>query len=106
MKFLLVASLVSSAAAFSPAASAKQSCTAAKAFANGMVGGEGPEPIPFSSQQSSVNWDPVGFTEVSRTANANSSSPTSKVRLLLFTSFTELTLLNGIRTTNYNYLSF
>jgi hypothetical protein len=64
MKFLLVAALAGSAAAFSPAASVKQSSTVANAFANGMVGGEGPEPMPFSTSQTSVNFDPVGFAEV------------------------------------------
>jgi hypothetical protein len=34
-------------------------------FARGYVGGEGPEPMPFSSQQSSVNWDPFDLTGVS-----------------------------------------
>ena len=64
MKFILVAALAGSAAAFSPAASVKQSSTAANAFANGLVGGEGPEPMPFTSTGTSVNFDPVGFTEV------------------------------------------
>jgi len=32
-------------------------------FCNGYVGGEGPEPIPFSLSTTSVNWDPAGFTE-------------------------------------------
>lgn len=64
MKFLLVAALAGSAAAFSPAASVKQSSTVANAFANGLVGGEGPEPMPFTSKGTSVNFDPVGFAEV------------------------------------------
>ncbi|KAI2501391.1 chlorophyll A-B binding protein [Fragilaria crotonensis] len=63
MKFLLVAALAGSAAAFSPAASVKQSSTVANAFANGLVGGEGPEPMPFTSKGTSVNFDPVGFAE-------------------------------------------
>ena len=63
-KFLLtVAALAGSASAFAPASSVKSS-TSLNEFANGMVGGEGPEPIPFSSQGSSVNWDPCGFAEV------------------------------------------
>mmetsp|Transcript_98258 Transcript_98258/g.275089 ORF Transcript_98258/g.275089 Transcript_98258/m.275089 type:complete len:206 (-) Transcript_98258:1106-1723(-) len=62
-KFLLtVAALAGSASAFAPAASVKSS-TALNEFARGYVGGEGPEPIPFSSQSSSVNWDPAGFAE-------------------------------------------
>jgi len=32
-------------------------------FCNGYVGGEGPEPIPFTTSATSVNWDPAGFTE-------------------------------------------
>jgi hypothetical protein len=63
-KFLLtIAALAGSASAFAPASSVK-STTSLNAFANGYVGGEGPEPIPFSSQGSSVNWDPCGFAEV------------------------------------------
>lgn len=33
-------------------------------FCNGYVGGEGPEPIPFTLSASSGNWDPAGFAEV------------------------------------------
>ena len=62
MKLLLVAAFAGSAAAFSPAASVKQSSTVANAFANGMVGSEGPEP-------NSVNFDPLGLAEVSHTIN-------------------------------------
>ena len=61
------ASLVASASAFAPTtttSSTTSSTSRLNEFANGYVGGEGPEPIPFSSQQSSVNWDPAGFTEV------------------------------------------
>jgi len=65
-KFLLtVAALAGSASAFTPASSVKSS-TSLNEFANGYVGGEGPEPIPFSGQTSSVNWDPCGFSEVGR----------------------------------------
>lgn len=63
-KFLLVAAaLAGSASAFAPASLAR-SGTSLNAFANGMVGGEGPEPIPLSSQFSSKEWDPAGFAEV------------------------------------------
>lgn len=62
MKFTIVAALAGSAAAFSPA-SVKQSSTSLNAFANGMVGGEGPEPMPFTSVGSSKNFDPAGFAE-------------------------------------------
>lgn len=37
--------------------------TASTAFAGGMVGGEGPEPMPFTTANSSVNFDPAGFIE-------------------------------------------
>lgn len=63
-KFLLVvAALAGSASAFAPVRLATSSNTL-DAFANGYVGGEGPEPMPFSSQGTSVNWDPCGFAEV------------------------------------------
>jgi hypothetical protein len=29
-----------------------------------MVGGEGPEPMPFTTSKTSKNWDPAGFAEV------------------------------------------
>eukprot|EP00545_Synedropsis_sp_CCMP1620_P010023 CAMPEP_0119004646 /NCGR_PEP_ID=MMETSP1176-20130426/1264_1 /TAXON_ID=265551 /ORGANISM="Synedropsis recta cf, Strain CCMP1620" /LENGTH=202 /DNA_ID=CAMNT_0006956381 /DNA_START=54 /DNA_END=662 /DNA_ORIENTATION=- len=59
-KFLLiVAALAGSATAFSPVA-VKQSSTALK---GAMVGGEGPEPMPFSSANTSVGFDPAGFVE-------------------------------------------
>jgi len=32
-------------------------------FCNGYVGGEGPEPIPFTISTTSSNWDPAGFAE-------------------------------------------
>uniref|UniRef100_A0A7S3Q238 Plastid light harvesting protein n=1 Tax=Chaetoceros debilis TaxID=122233 RepID=A0A7S3Q238_9STRA len=49
--------LASTAAAFAPAEVARSSVSV-NAFANGMVGGEGPEPIPFSPSLTSVNFDP------------------------------------------------
>ena len=61
--FLTVAALAGSASAFAPV-STITSPSSLNAFANGYVGGEGPEPIPFSAQGTSVNWDPFGFTEV------------------------------------------
>jgi hypothetical protein len=63
MKTVALFALAGSASAFAPAQSVKSS-TALNAFANGLVGGEGPEPIPFSSQGTSVNFDPCGFAEV------------------------------------------
>ena len=63
---LLVAALAGSASAFAPESG--RPSTALKA---GYVGGEGPEPIPFSSAGTSVNFDPIGFAEV-RKKNNNS----------------------------------
>merc|ERR1719276_791907 len=57
----IFSALVGSAAAFAPNQAARSS-TALNSISD-MVGGEGPEPIPFSSQQTSVNWDPAGFAE-------------------------------------------
>ena len=59
----VLAALAGSAAAFAPSQVEKTS-TVANAFANGMVGGEGPEPMPFAPSQTSVNFDPAGFAEV------------------------------------------
>lgn len=60
--------LFGSASAFAPeslssSSSSMKTATSLneEAFCRGYVGGEGPEPIPFSSQQSSVNWDPLNF---------------------------------------------
>jgi hypothetical protein len=64
VKSLLIAALAAgSASAFAPSKSVTSS-TSLKDFAGGLVGGEGPEPIPFSTQKSSVAWDPCGFAEV------------------------------------------
>lgn len=82
-KFLLtIAVFAGSAKAFAPTTSVKSS-TALNEFANGYVGGEGPEPIPFSSQPSSVNWDPAGFNDVSITF----------IRSIFFIAFSLLLLL-------------
>ena len=59
---LVTAALVASASAFAPAKDARVS-TSLNEFANGLVGGEGPEPMIVGG--TSKNWDPVGFTEVS-----------------------------------------
>ena len=66
-KFLLTAAaLVASANAFAPASkTTTSSSTSLNEFVRGYVGGEGPEPMPFSSQQSSVNWDPFDLSGVS-----------------------------------------
>ena len=59
---LLLAGLAS-ASAFAPASVTPRTNVAARAFANGMVGGEGPEPMPFTTANTSVNFDPAGFAE-------------------------------------------
>lgn len=60
---LILASLIAGCAAFSPAQQGASS-SALKEFANGMVGSEGPEPMPFTSgSRTSVNFDPCGFAE-------------------------------------------
>ncbi len=58
----ILAALVGSTAAFAPAQVARTN-TAVNAMAD-MVGGEGPEPMPFAPSQTSVNFDPAGFAEV------------------------------------------
>ena len=75
---LAAAVIAGSASAFAPAASSRAStklfedaavaepAPVEEAFCRGYVGGEGPEPIPFSIDQSSVNWDPMDFAGVSR----------------------------------------
>lgn len=57
----ILAALVGSTAAFAPAQVARTN-TAVNAMAD-MVGGEGPEPMPFAPSQTSVNFDPAGFAE-------------------------------------------
>lgn len=59
---LILASAFGSASAFAPSSTVPSS-TAISAFADGMVGGEGPEPMPFTTSKTSKNWDPAGFTE-------------------------------------------
>ena len=59
----VLTALVGSASAFAPASKAASS-TSVNAFADGMVGGEGPEPMPFTTSKTSKNWDPAGFAEV------------------------------------------
>jgi len=62
---LILAALASSAAAFAPA-SALNTKTGLNAFANGMVGSDGPEPMPFrpGPDKSAKDFDPAGFTTV------------------------------------------
>jgi len=58
----ILAALAGSAAAFAPAQVSRTS-TSVNAIAD-MVGGEGPEPMPFSPGSTSINFDPAGFAEV------------------------------------------
>jgi light-harvesting complex I chlorophyll a/b binding protein 4 len=62
MKLAVFAATVASAAAFAPAGVVSSSSTLS-AFANGLVGGEGPEPMPFTTTKTSKNFDPAGFAE-------------------------------------------
>ena len=65
VKSLLIASaLVASASAFAPAKTAR-TVSSLNEFANGYIGGEGPEPMLIGGD--SKNWDPFGFSEVSYT---------------------------------------
>lgn len=60
---LVAAAFAASASAFAPQQQSKVSSTSAlNEFANGYVGGEGPEPIFIGG--GSENWDPAGLTEV------------------------------------------
>ena len=64
----ILATMAGTATAFAPSASsAPKSSMALNEFAKGMVGGEGPEPMPFNfgGEKTSKNFDPVGFSEVS-----------------------------------------
>lgn len=55
--------LASTASAFTAPKASSSSSLVQNAFANGMVGGEGPEPMPFTTANNSVNFDPAGFAE-------------------------------------------
>jgi hypothetical protein len=57
----ILAALAGSAAAFAPAQVSRTS-TAVNGMAD-MVGGEGPEPMPFAPTKTSKNFDPAGFAE-------------------------------------------
>jgi len=57
-----LAATAGSAVAFSPSVTRRVD-TSCQAFANGYVGGEGPEPIPFSPSGTSIEFDPCGFAE-------------------------------------------
>ena len=62
---LVLAALASSAAAFAPV-SVSNAKTGLNAFANGYVGGESVEPMPFrpGPDKTAKNFDPCGLTEV------------------------------------------
>ena len=64
--------LASTASAFTAPKASSQSTLVQNAFADGMVGGEGPEPMPFTTADSAVNFDPAGFAEVCVTSNVSS----------------------------------
>merc|ERR1719329_133123 len=63
MKLAIASTLLASAAAFAPASTSVNVNTAVGAFANGYVGNEGPEPMPFAPSGTSVEFDPCGFAE-------------------------------------------
>ncbi|KAL7433917.1 hypothetical protein ACHAXH_005227 [Discostella pseudostelligera] len=59
----ILAVMASSAAAFAPAPISTKT-SSLNEFAKGMVGSEGPEPMPFNwGEKTSKNFDPVGFSE-------------------------------------------
>jgi len=64
MKLAIFAATAGAAAAFAPVPATRATSSALGEFANGMVGGEGPEPMPFNwGEKTSKNFDPVGFSE-------------------------------------------
>ena len=65
MKSAILATLLASATAFAPSATTRSS-TQLNEFANGLVGGESVEPMPFrpDGPKNAANFDPAGFTEV------------------------------------------
>ena len=79
----ILATMAGTATAFAPSTSTSSSTSALNVFANGMVGGEGPEPMPFNfgSEKTSKNFDPVGFSEVRLQMSCSFSYPSFR-RLL------------------------
>jgi hypothetical protein len=73
MKAVILCSLAASAAAFAPASSQSQtlSSVALNEFANGYVGGAGPEPM-FIGKDGSKNFDPLNLAGVSSYAMRSS----------------------------------
>eukprot|EP00579_Thalassiosira_antarctica_P000610 CAMPEP_0201866010 /NCGR_PEP_ID=MMETSP0902-20130614/732_1 /ASSEMBLY_ACC=CAM_ASM_000551 /TAXON_ID=420261 /ORGANISM="Thalassiosira antarctica, Strain CCMP982" /LENGTH=208 /DNA_ID=CAMNT_0048390893 /DNA_START=25 /DNA_END=651 /DNA_ORIENTATION=+ len=60
----ILVTMAGTAAAFAPVPTASTS-SALNEFAKGMVGADGPEPMPFrwGGSKSSVEFDPIGFAE-------------------------------------------
>ena len=64
MKATVLATVVASAAAFAPASQPKTVSTGLNEFANGYLGGAGPEPM-FVGKTGSTNFDPLNLSGVS-----------------------------------------
>ena len=69
MATMLLSSSSNTVVAFAPPSPMLSSSTTSSAlheFANGLVGGEGPEPMPFNfaGDKTAKNFDPIGFAEV------------------------------------------
>ena len=80
MKSAILATLIASATAFAPSATTRSS-TQLNEFANGLVGGESVEPMPFrpDGPKNAANFDPAGFTEV-RMFNMTTDNSVSKMK--------------------------
>jgi|EP00970_Alexandrium_tamarense_P017190 hypothetical protein len=65
MKIAAVLALTASTASAFMAPSTGAAKSQLNAFANGLVGGEGPEPMPFNlvGEKNAKNFDPAGFSE-------------------------------------------
>eukprot|EP00559_Dactyliosolen_fragilissimus_P001786 CAMPEP_0184863864 /NCGR_PEP_ID=MMETSP0580-20130426/12883_1 /TAXON_ID=1118495 /ORGANISM="Dactyliosolen fragilissimus" /LENGTH=206 /DNA_ID=CAMNT_0027362439 /DNA_START=58 /DNA_END=678 /DNA_ORIENTATION=- len=59
----LLAIACGSASAFTPATGFGRTKSALNVGVEGMVGGEGPEPMPFTTTKTSKDFDPAGFAE-------------------------------------------
>lgn len=64
MKTAILCSLAASAAAFAPQTQSSKSRVELNEFANGYVGGAGPEPM-FVGKTGSTNFDPLNLSGVS-----------------------------------------
>lgn len=62
----ILAAMAGSVAAFAPTHIATTTTSSSlNEFAKGLVGSEGPEPMPFNwGEKTSKNFDPIGFSEV------------------------------------------